>query len=94
MKTLHIYLKKQFLLPMYITQNCAMEWSLAHMDASQIHWLSRHNWNIRFVKPLVYNLLSDSLYNFRFSVAVEPKSERDLDYARLLFSDSYLEIIE
>lgn len=93
MKTLHIYLKKQFLLPMYLTENSAMEWSLAHMDDSQIYWLSRHNWNIEFVKPLVYNLLSDSPYNYQFSVAVELKSERDLDYARLLFSDSYLEIV-
>lgn len=79
---------------MYLTQNSAMEWSLAHMNASQIHWLGRHNWNIEFVKPLVYSLLSDSPYNYQFSVSVDLESDRDLDFAQLLFSDSYLEIAE
>lgn len=79
---------------MYLTHVSAMEWALDHMNESQTAWIGQRDWCIEFLKPLVYNLLSDSPYNYQFSVAVELESDRDLSFAQLLFSDSYLEIAE
>lgn len=94
MTQLHVYLRKNQLLPMYLTQATATEWSLKHLNESQINWLGRRNWEISFLKPQVYNLLSDSPINYQFCLVADVQSSSDLSFAQLLFSDCYLEVSE
>ena len=79
---------------MYLTQTTAMEWALNHMNEAQTNWISRRNWQISFLKPHVYNMLSDSPINYQFCVEVEVNPNRELSFVQLLFADSYIEIIE
>jgi len=89
---LHIYQKIHYLLPMYLTQVSAMEWSVRHLNESQLAWLARRNWDVLLLKPL--QRVTDSWINRHFCIVTEIHSSKELSFAQLLFADCVLEVAE
>jgi hypothetical protein len=93
MTQLRIYQKMKYLLPMHLTQVSAMEWSLKHLNESQLSWLARRNWDISNCRPYTNWSISDPTINRHFCIVTEIQTPSDLSFAQLLFADCHLETV-